>query len=354
MFHRLMAAVFAVSLCVAAETTLTVDQLRSFLQSSVQLKQTDRQVASFLSKVKMAERLEERTIEDMQSLEIGPRTLEALHALSEQSKSLASPKARPPEVKPIPIPPPSSEEQARIIQEVREGALNYSKSLPDFICTQVTRRYFDPSGLEYWQLGDTLTIRLSYFEQKEDYKLILVNNTVSNQAYESLGGATSSGEFGSMLRDIFEPSTETRFEWDHWATLRKRRALAFSYHVAQSRSQWHVNFERRIDIVPAYQGMIYVDRETHQVLRVTLEAVDMPATFPIQEVKTVLDYDFINISEREFILPLKAETRMRSGKFLTRNDVEFRLYRKFSAEAEIKYDTPAPLPEDLTTEQAPK
>jgi hypothetical protein len=37
---------------------------------------------------------------------------------------------------------------------------------------------------------------------------------------------------------------------------------------------------------------------------------------------------------------------------LTRNDEEFRLYRKYSAESEIKFDTetPPPLPEDQTRE----
>ena len=48
------------------------------------------------------------------------------------------------------------------------------------------------------------------------------------------------------------------------------------------------------------------------------------------------------------MLPLKAVVRMRHDKYLTRNEIEFRLYRKFSAEAEIKFDTeaPAPLPDD--------
>ena len=38
---------------------------------------------------------------------------------------------------------------------------------------------------------------------------------------------------------------------------------------------------------------------------------------------------------------------------LTRNEIEFRLYRKYSAEAEISYDiteTPAPLPAEQTVD----
>ena len=151
----------------------------------------------------------------------------------------------------------------------------------------MTRRYAAPvPGTRHggsagsdptWYALDTLTIKLSYFEQKEDYKLILVNNSMTTQDYKTLGGATSTGDFGSMMREIFEPATQAKFEWDHWGTLRGRRVLAFSYRVAQFRSQWHINYDRKLDIVPAYKGLVYVDKETHQVMRVTLDAEDIPA-----------------------------------------------------------------------------
>lgn len=362
MRYRLLAAIFAVSLAASAQS-LSIDQLRKFLQSSVQMKMTDKEVSGYLAHAKLSEKLDDRTVEDLQSLGIGPKTLAALRNLREQSQALAAAAPVAPEAKPRPIPPPSAEEQAAIIAEVREYATNYSKTLPDFICTQVTRRYAAPSpGGRYgghagddpsWQLQDTLTLRLSYFEQKEDYKLILVNNSVTQQDYRKLGGATSTGEFGSMLRDVFDRETEARFEWDHWATLRGHRAMAFSYRVDQSHAHWQLMYENSQHIFPAYSGLVYVDKETHQVLRLTLVSENVPPDFPIHQAETVLDYDYETISDHPFLLPLKAETRMRTSDVLTRNDEEFRLYRKFSTESEIKYDTPEPLPEDQTKEQAP-
>ena len=294
MRFRLLAAVFALAL-VAMGQTLTVEKLTAFLKSSQDFikegKMTDRELANYLSKVKLTERLDDRTIEDMQgTLAIGPKTLEALNALRDRTATLAAVKPTIPEAKPTPIPPPTSEEQGVILTEVRQYALNYSKTLPDFICTQVTRRFAAPlPGTRYggradsqpaWQSLDTLTIKLSYFEQKEDYKLILVNNSVTKQDFRTIGGATSTGDFGTMMKDIFELPTMARFDWDHWGTLRGRRVLAFSYHVAQAHSQWHISYDRKLDIVPAYHGLIYVDKETHQVMRVTLAAEELPATFP--------------------------------------------------------------------------
>ncbi len=366
MRFRLTAAFLALSFAAAAQT-MSLEQLVAFLQSSEKMiakgTMTDKELANYLSKAKLNQRLEDRTIEELQgSIDFGPKTLEALRDLRDRTATLAkgAPVQPPPTY--VQPPPPSSEEQARIIDEVREWALNYSKTLPDFICTQVTRRYAaEPSRLRpgrgidsqpSWSLMDTLTIKLSYFGQKEDYKLMLVNNTPTTQDYREIGGATSTGDFGSMMKDIFEPATQTRFEWDHWGTLRGRLSLVFAYRVAQAHSQWHLQYQRSMDMIPAYRGLVYVDKETHQITRVTLAAENIPPSFPISRAETTLDYDYTGISGHTFLLPLKGEVIMTTDEYMSRNDTEFRLYRKYSAESEIKFDTetPAPLPEESTKE----
>ncbi|HLK67510.1 MAG TPA: hypothetical protein VKU19_28935 [Bryobacteraceae bacterium] len=377
MRYRLLAAVFAACL-VATGQSLSVEKLVAFLQSSEKLiaegKMTDRDLGIYLSKVKLTERLEDRTIEQIQGFgKIGPKTLQALNGLRDRTQSLAiaAPILAP--AAPTPIPPPTSEEQAAILDEVRQYALGYSKNLPDFICTQVTRRFAAPApGSKYyyavtghktaeadappaWQALDTLQIRLSYFEQKEDYKLIMVNSSPTTQDYKTLGGSTSTGDFGSMMREIFEPGSEARFEWDHWGTLRGRRVMAFSYRVPQERSQWHINYDRKLDIVPGYSGLVEVDKNTHEVMRVTLHADDIPESFPVRKAETVLDYDYQDISGHTFLLPLKAQVIMAANDYLTRNDEEFRIYRKYSASSDITFDSdektpPPPLTDDKTKE----
>jgi hypothetical protein len=369
MRYRFLATMLSVCLLAGAAQTLTVAKLVQFLQSSAQIikegKMTDKEVANYLSHAKMSERLDDRTIEDIQGrVTLGPKTIAALRLLRDESAGMVVGKGLEAEVKPKPIPPPSSEEQAAIIGDIREYALNYSKNLPDFICTQVTRRYAAPRpGTKYgggpdsepsWIALDVLQMRLSYINQKEEYKLILINNRLTNQDYHQIGGATATGDFGSMLLEIFEPSTEARFEWDHWATLRGQRVMAFGYHVSQARSQWHIVYERSMDIVPAYHGLVEVDPNTHVVLRVTLEADNIPPSFPVRSAKTILDYDYQDISGRTFLLPLKSQVFMSDSEAIQKLDQEFRLYHKYSAESEVKYDTDPlpPLADDKTKESA--
>jgi hypothetical protein len=362
-----LVAVFALCLAAASQTPMTVEKLAAFLRNAIDstdYKYSDQDLAGYLATVKMTERLDDRTIEDLQGqLKIGPKTLLRLKMLRDQSQSLVAARPVVAPLPPTPIPPPSSEEQAAILDEVREYALNYSRNLPDFICTQVTTRFGAPlPGTRYggasgdsprWQTLDRLTIRLSYFQQKEDYKLILQNNTPTQVDYKKLGGATSYGDFGTMMRQIFERHTETRFEWDHWGTLRGKRVMAFAYKVALSNSEYHIGVkEDNLDITVGYHGLVEVDKETHKIVRVTTVADTIPPDFPIRHVESMLDYDYVELSGHPFLLPLRGNVIATGADFLEKNENEFRIYRKYEAESTISFGdaNPPPLPEDKTKE----
>ena len=347
-----MLALLAASLC--AQSRLTVDQLVSFVQSSLKLKQPDKQVAAYLLKLKLSERLDARTIEDLQGQGVGPATMESLRRLVESSIGQPAPPPKIAKAAPPLIPPPSVGEQKALLERVREYALNYSKNLPNFICTQVTRRYFDRSGQEFWEMMDTLTSRLTYFDQKETYKLVMVNNHSTENAYGSVGGALSYGEFGSMLQQVFEPKSQASFAWLRWATLRGRRAHVYTYMVPQPNSEWRIMYERTNEVIVGYSGLIYVDRDTEMILKITLEGRDIPPNFPIQQATNALDYEYSKIGDQTYLLPLKGEMRMRHDKFLTKNILEFHLYKKFGADTSVTFETPEAMSDEKTKEEPTK
>jgi len=120
--------------------------------------------------------------------------------------------------------------------------------------------------------------------------------------------------------------------------------------VPQSRSRWAIQYEKTMSITPGYTGLIYADAKSGMILRVTLEALDLPASFPIQVARNMLDYDYTEIAGSTFLLPLRAEVRMREGRLLIRNDIEFRHYRKFGADTSISFDTPNVLDSEMFKE----
>jgi len=353
---RVCVALAALVVCFGAfaEQTLSVEQVKSFVRSSVKMKMPDKEVAGFLAKVKLSESLDERTVEQLQGEGAGPKTIAALDALANASASLpkAQPKAPPPPAY-KPPPPPSSEEQQEIISEMRDYAMNYTKSLPDFICTQVTRKYVAQTGKDDFHPEATVMENLTYFDQQEHYKVTMVNDHYVDLSHDAVGGTTSSGDFGSLLRSTLSPRAEATIEFERWGTLRGNLCYVFSYRVTSGHSEWSISYGKTDHIIVGYRGLIFVDKKAHKILRISLEATDIPASFPVQEASDTLDYGYQNLSGQEFLLPLKAQVYMRHNRERDRNDIEFRLYRKYSADATIQFETeaPAPLPDDQTKEQ---
>src|ERR1017187_3391490 len=175
-------------------------------------------------------------------------------------------------------------EQARLLEQAREAALRYSDSLPDFLCTEVVRRTQDAHGNGRWRDLDTLTVKLSYFGHREDYKLMEVDGKPTLLEYELVAGAVSTGEFGTRLYAVFDPRSRGDFRRKGWTTLRNRRVARFSYRIARENSSYEL-VHRPLQagpnvIIVAYHGDVYVDEETHMALRLTLWA-EIPHGFPI-------------------------------------------------------------------------
>jgi hypothetical protein len=102
--------------------------------------------------------------------------------------------------------------------------------------------------------------------------------------------------------------------------------------------------------------LIYADQNTGEISRIKFEAVDIPRTFPVTATSEILDYDMTDISGQQYVVPLAAKLYMKAGRESTKNEIEFRMYRKFEAGSTIKYDLdpnslPPALPDKATEEK---
>ncbi|MDP8991421.1 MAG: hypothetical protein M3N41_15230, partial [Acidobacteriota bacterium] len=71
-----------------AQMKMSVEQLVTFVKSSVQLKEDDRKVAEMVKKIQLSNQLDAPTIESLQELGAGRLTVAALKALRTDSASL--------------------------------------------------------------------------------------------------------------------------------------------------------------------------------------------------------------------------------------------------------------------------
>ena len=371
MRYRLLAGLLALgALAVSQTKPLTIRELIAFVKNNQQFikegKSTDRDTAKFLASVKLSEKLDESVIEDLQGEGVGPQTIKALERLRDQSQNLTGANLQAP-LPDDPIPVPTSIEQGAILDAVRDYVMNYDSGLPDFICLEVeTRKVAPRPGGRYggragsepsFQTQDTITSKLTYFKHREEKTPILNGSKPINTAYENLGGSTSTGDFGTMLRTLFEPSTQARFEWSRWTTWHHRLTMVFSFHVMQDRSQYSIAVkDLKLQIVTAYTGEVFVDDETRKVTRLKTEAEHIPSDFPVKRAETTLNYEDADVGGLKFLLPSRGEVQMDGTEVLSDNILEFRFYRKYEVGSSISFDLPADLqagqPEDKETKPA--
>jgi hypothetical protein len=378
---RCIGLLLCLGLLLQAQLQMNLQQLADFVRSELALRQhTDKQIAAAVKKLKLTEKLTDKTILDLQAQGAGPKTVEALQALRDETASMkpptydvtSSPATAPDQgiptgpatatlsVKAPPIPPPDSVRQQQIRDAMTQYAMNYTQNLPNFVCVQVTRQYVDPNGGDNYRSIGTILARVSYNEGQEKYNVYSQYGHLVNTDMQGLrgGGATSTGEFGSLMREIFEPKSDAEFGWDHWGTLRGRRMAVFNYFIDSGHSNWSITYAASASdsqrIVTAYRGLVYADAQTGEITRIKFVAVDIPKGFPVQEATEILDYDLAEISGQKYVCPLVAQLWMRAGRESTHNEIEFRNYRKFGTESSITYDmdeASKPLPASKTQEQ---
>jgi hypothetical protein len=234
---------------------------------------------------------------------------------------------------------PSPEEQKRTLDAAREIAIHYTSRLPDFICTEQVQR---SEGNGASNRIDRLTVQLSYFQQKEKYKLVAMNGSPAKQALETLNdGLITAGEFGSQQLGVFDPQSAADFQWKQATTLRKRAVSVYSYRIVRANSHYLVG-ERGEDgkmvAAPAgYTGEVFLDNNTGRVLRLTASAGDIPKESGILRSSVEVDYDFIDVAGQSYLLPSHSESFMEHLYRKLSNTVTFVDYRKFEADSTISF-----------------
>ena len=95
----------------------------------------------------------------------------------------------------------------------------------------------------------------------------------------------------------------------------------------------------RPELKPAFDGSIWIDQETHRVLRIEQRTSGMPNDFPTSKAESTVEYAFVKIEQKTYLLPSKSDNLgcARGSGACTRNSIEFRNYRKFTTESQIKF-----------------
>ncbi len=238
------------------------------------------------------------------------------------------------------VPAPSPADLETLVAGARKRALDYNKSLPNFVCIEVTSRSVDQSGNGNWKHRDSMAELLTYHDGHQKMETLEVNGKRSTLKRADMNSTwpISVGEFGALLSLVFDPSSKTQFEWKEAGTLGDGGGTVqiLSYRVARENATLDLS-ESNNTIGVGFHGLIYIDASTSGIRRITVEADNLPRDFSMHAAAMTVDYDYVAISGRDYLLPVSSTVSLlRHRKQLELNEIAFRNYRRFASRTKIK------------------
>jgi hypothetical protein len=245
---------------------------------------------------------------------------------------------------------PSETEGHELLERTRNVTLAAANAMPDFIVKQIIKRSYAYGTTTNWKTQDNLTIAVGYRANAgEEYRILTVNGMPTGDdvkasrdysKYVPKGASSSGVEYISALADVFKPESKTEFRVVDTDVVQNRRTVVYEYTVKKDFSQLTLSVaDTGAKAVVGSHGRLWIDRELDRVLRFEQIATEIPPDFPITAASSLIDYGWVNINERKYLLPTRSQILMSTTQpnlvLQSRNDVLFRNYQKFGAELKV-------------------
>jgi len=249
---------------------------------------------------------------------------------------------------------PSDTEGKELLERTRNVTLAAANAMPDFLVKQIIKRSVAYGNTANWIPQDNLTIAVGYRANiGEQYKVLTVNGMApppgedaepssdfSRNKYVPKGASSSGVEYISALADVFKPESKTEFRMVDTDVVRTKRTVVYEYVIKRDDSQLTLSLaDTGARATVGSRGRVWIDRELDRVVRFEQIATEIPSDFPITAASSLIDYDWVTINERKYLLPSHSEILMTTinPKFTlqSRNDIRFRNYQKFGAELKV-------------------
>jgi len=260
---------------------------------------------------------------------------------------------------------PTAATWLQFLDSVRQLALAHTHALPDFVCTQKTKRMAKLGEIGDWQLVDQIVAEVSYYGGMEHYKILTIDNRPpATQADMGIAGFLSKGDFGNSLFQLFAPESNTSFLMERADHVNKRETVRVRYYIPQTNSKFYIGLGGQ-KVTTAYGGRCWIDLASRQVVRLEGEARDIPRPFPVEKSSHSTEYDLVEIGGEKYWLPVRSSVYLqlnneRSGQqvdfykaiygrvdpsvnshypvMYAKNDMEYTQYRKFGTETRLIID----------------
>ena len=222
----------------------------------------------------------------------------------------------------------------------RQWALSFAGNLPNFVCTQITKRSDNQGqGSEARRKRHDIVTKVQFLHGAESYVTLTVNGKPSERHIREISGM---GEFGSTLQALFQPDSPARFFHEGNSLVNGRPAVVFAItHPSGYQLYTGVLHDGSLQnfVKVGYEGSIHIDKESSAVLRIVGERIfGVPADFPVRQARFQIDYGPVDIEGSTYWLPLKSRDVLvgRRG-WINQNENKWLNYRRFATETTLDF-----------------
>lgn len=222
-----------------------------------------------------------------------------------------------------------------ILAKAHKIGANASRGQANFICRQAVQRFESRNLGRKWKEGDLIEAEVLLVGDEEHYQQITKNGNLRGGKMEDQGGAWSTGEYGSMLYNLFV--TGHAFQAEKSGGAPDESGVAYEYKVARRKSGWSIYVDGADPYITAYDGRFWIDPESSHVTKIEMTATGLSDEFPLRAVVNSVSFATADIDGENYWLPItaQAESCVRHTAHCHRNDITFSDYRKFTAESSI-------------------
>ena len=233
-----------------------------------------------------------------------------------------------------------SQSSQEVLDRARKWALSFTSNLPDFVCTQITKRS-DNQGQEDTALKKRhdIVTKVQFVDGAESYMTLTVDGKPSQRHVREISGM---GEFGSTLRALFQPGSPARFFHEGDSLVEGQPAVLYAVtHPSGYQLYTGVLHDGTLQnfVRVGYEGQIHVAKESSVVLRIVGERIfGVPADFPVRQARFRIDYGPVNIEGSTYWLPLSSRDVLvgRRG-WINQNENKWMNYRRFATKTTLDF-----------------
>lgn len=210
--------------------------------------------------------------------------------------------------------------------------------LPNYTCEERIIRYEQRSAEDSAHVYDRIRLEVAFVGARELFGWPGVGRFEDKSIDAMIGGTTGTGAFAGVPLQIFDSKLSRFFTVKENDDEKRPNTLHYKFVFPRVENGFLVGAGDRRGFV-GFHGSFWVNRKTSGLIRLELQADEIPKTVPLSEVKLNVAYQVLHLDGQDYVVPKTAEQIMvTTAGYITRNFTAFDNCHQFRGESTIKFE----------------